>query len=146
MKALDTMIQKLRSLDSEVKKAIEAVVKDNESIIVEMNSEDQLYEKGITREGAKIAKFAPYSPLTVQYKRAKGQPTGRVTLRDEGDFHLSFYIEFKSDGFEIKSSDWKADMLLKGYGESILGLSDANFNDLKDNYIAPAIAEIFKKI
>lgn len=146
LERLDAMIQRLTAFEAEIFEAIEKVIKDNEEIIVEMNSEDQLYEQGIDRNGVQIASYAPYSPITVELKRIKGQPTGRVTLRDEGDFHYSFYIEFQPGGFEIKASDWKTDMLVKGYGEAILGLTDDNFKDLAQNYVAPAVVKLFKEL
>lgn len=146
MRRLEELIDKLKSFENEIKNAIEVVLRDNEHIIVEMNTEDQLYEQGIDRFGRQIAQYAPYSPITIEIKKLKRQPTGRVTLRDEGDFHASFYIEFTEDGFEIKASDYKADALIKGYGEGILGLTDENFKDLATNYIAPAIINTFKKL
>jgi hypothetical protein len=127
-------------------RVIREVLQDNKEIVLEMNSEEQLFEKGIDRFGVKISSFAPYSPATLQIKRLKGQPTNRVTLRDEGDFHFSFFIEFTSDGFEIKASDWKAANLVSGYGESILGLTDENFRDLAQNYVAPEILKLIKNI
>jgi hypothetical protein len=146
MKALQDLIDKLKGFERELFEAIELTLRENEHIITEMNSEDQLYEQGIDRFGTSIASYAPYSPITIEIKKAKGQPTGRVTLRDEGDFHLSFYIDFSKDGFEIKAGNWKTDSLVKGYGEGILGLTDENFKDLADNYIAPEIINVFKKL
>lgn len=146
MKRLDDLINKLKSLESEMFEAVKMVLQDNKEIILDMNSEEQLYEKGITRHGVEIASFAPYSPITVEIKREKGQPTNRVTLRDEGDFHYSFYIEFTETGFEIKASDWKAKNLVANYGESILGLTEENFRDLAVNYVAPEILKILKTL
>lgn len=146
MDRLKELIARLKSFENEIKDAIETAIAENEEIIVEMNTEDQLFEQGIDRFGREIAQYAPYSPITIEIKKLKGQPTGRVTLRDEGDFHASFFIEFGPDGFEIKASDWKTDMLVKGYGEGILGLTDENFKDLADNYVAPAILNTFRKL
>ena len=146
MKRLAYLIQRLKSLESEIFDAARKTLEENKEIILDMNSEDQLFEKGINREGVEIASFAPYSPVTIQIKREKGQPTNRVTLRDEGDFHYSFFIEFTDDGFEIKASDWKARNLVANYGETILGLTNENFRDLAVNYVAPEILKILKTI
>ncbi len=143
---LDDMISRLKSLEDDVISAIKAALKENEEIIVEMNSEEQLFERGVDSTGTAIVKYAPYSPITIQLKKIKRQPTARVTLRDEGDFHASFYIHFAADEFEIKASNWKANMLLEGYGENILGLTDENFRDVADNYIAPEIIKLFREI
>lgn len=146
MERLQILIDKLKRFEEEIFSAIEKALRENEAIIVEMNSEDQLYEKGINREGVSIASFAPYSPITIQIKREKGQPTNRVTLRDEGDFHYSFFIEFREDSFKIVADDWKTKQLIAGYGETILGLTDENFKDLALNYVAPEIIKLLKEL
>ena len=146
MKRLSDLIQRLKSLETEMFEAIRFTLEANKETILDMNSEIQLFEKGVNRYDVKIASFAPYSDATVFIKRAKGQPTNRVTLRDEGDFHFSFFIEFSADGFQIKAADWKANNLVAHYGESILGLTDENFRDLAINYVAPELIKILKKI
>lgn len=140
------MIERLKVLESTILSTLKQVLAENDYIIVEMNSEDQLFEKGIDRNGIEIASYAPYSAVTVQLKKLKGQPTTRVTLRDEGDFHFSFFLELTSTGMEIKASNWKTEHLVQGYGEQILGLTDYNFQDLARNYVFPAIMEEFKKL
>lgn len=136
---IQELIDRLKKLEGIILEAIKSTLEQNEDLISEMNSEDQLFEKGITREGIKISDYAPYSPITIELKMQKGQPTNRVTLRDEGDFHYSFHIELTDEGFEIKASDWKTNDLMTLYGDEILGLTDDNFRDLANNYVAPAI-------
>lgn len=118
---------------------ISEIILDNDAYIVDMNAEKQLYEQGINRLGVSISDYAPYSPLTIEIKRKKGQPTNRVTLRDEGDFQSSFYLEVKDTQFEIKASDWKTEELIKKYGRQILGLTDENIASLIWEYIYPDI-------
>lgn len=146
MKKLDELIFRLKSFDGEIMKIIEQVVRENDNIILDMNAEDQLLEKGITRKGVEIASFAPYAPLTIEIKKLKGQPTSRVTLRDEGDFHRSFYIEYITGGFQIKADDWKTQDLMFRYGEEILGLTDDNFHEFAVDYVKPALNESLKKL
>lgn len=125
---------------------IEEVLRENEDIIIDMNVEDQLYERGVDRHGRAIIDYAPYSPVTIEYKKLKGQPTSRVTLRDSGDFHHSFFIKFGNEGFKIDASDSKTDDLLSSYGDAILGLTKENFADLAENYIKPELAKLFRKV
>lgn len=139
MKELLELIAKLKALEAGLKDTIIEVLRENESIIVEMNSQNQLFEQGITRDGVSIADYAPYSPITIEIKKEKGQPTNRVTLRDEGDFEQSFYLEITETGFEIKASDWKTADLVVYYGEEILGLTDDNLQDLLKSYILPEL-------
>lgn len=116
---------------------IQNIIWDNEAYIVDLNAEEQLYEQGINRLGVEIADYAPYSPVTIAIKEAKGQPTNRVTLRDEGDFESSFFLEVGDKQFEIKASDFKTEDLIRKYGCQILGLTDENIAILIWQYIYP---------
>ena len=125
-------------------KLIQQIILDNESYIVDMNAEVQLYEQGINNLGVDIADYAPYSPLTIEIKQSKGQPTNRVTLRDEGDFESSFFLEVGNTQFEIKASDWKTEELIHRYGRQILGLTDENISVLIWQYINPDLSKAVK--
>jgi hypothetical protein len=135
MKALTDLQDKLQTLNDNMIDFVIQILRLHETDITNMNTAEQLYEKGETRDGVKIADFAPYAPLTVQIKQAKGQPTNRVTLLDEGDFHKSVYIIFREDGFEIVADDWKTEDLLRQYGKEIFGLSDENLDELTWQYL-----------
>lgn len=146
MQELDSVIAKFKNAENGIADIIKQTIMENEILVCEMNSEDQLYEKGITKDNTDIASYAPYSPVTVFIKKKKGQITTHVTLRDEGDFHRSFYIEFHPDSFEIAASDWKTQDLKKGYGPEIFGLTDENFFELAEYYIKPALIKYFRDL
>lgn len=146
MKRLTDLIARLKSIDAAIIEVIRKTLQENKALILDMNTEGQLFEKGVNRLNVEIDTFAPYHPETVRIKIEKGQPTNRVTLRDEGDFHSSFTVEFTNTGFEIKANDWKAKGLISKYGESILGLTNENFNELARHYIAPEISKLFKAL
>ena len=124
---------------------IQNIIWENETYIVDLNAEEQLFEQGINRLGVEISDYAPYSPVTIEIKEAKGQPTNRVTLRDEGDFESSFFLEVGTKQFEIKASDWKTEELIKKYGRQILGLTDENIAILIWQYIYPDLMNEAKK-
>lgn len=124
---------------------VKAELMENEAIIIDMNVEDQLYEKGITSKGVPIDSYAPYQPLTIALKRIKNQPTNRVTLRDEGDFHRSFYLDFTEDSFTIKAADEKAEYLEFAYGSDIFGLTPENREELSEYYLRPALLQKLKQ-
>lgn len=124
---------------------IQDIILDNEAFITDMNAQEQLYEQGVNRLGVSISDYAPYSPTTIAIKRAKGQPTNRVTLRDEGDFEASFFIEADREKFTIKASDWKTEELTKKYGSQILGLTQENKAELIHAYIYPELLTKAKK-
>lgn len=113
------------------------IIKENEVWICEMNTEDQLYERGVNRVGVDIMDYMPYTPKTIEIKEIKGQPTNRVTLRDTGDFHRSFEVVTDSDKFTIIAKDYKTDGLVRKYGRQILGLTDENAQELVTAYIYP---------
>ena len=83
--------------------------------------------------------YMPYTPYTIEVKTIKGQPTDRVTLRDTGEFHESFYIEASDTQFVIKAHDWKTEKLIRTYGREILGLTRENLNELIHSYIYPEL-------
>ncbi len=143
---LDNLISGLKSFEKSIPQLIGEVLKQNEDIIVDMNAEEQLFEQGKTREGVSIDSYAPYSPVTIEIKQAKGQPTNRVTLRDEGDFEASFFVQFNADSFEIKASDWKAANLEVEYGSEILGLTDENIYELVVSYVIPFLIEKMREL
>lgn len=148
MKLIDSLIGRAKELDNGLNSGlyVSSIILDNEAFIVNMNSEEQLYEKGITREGVSIADYAPYHPLTIEIKKAKGQPTSRVTLMDEGDFYNSFFVEVRGDRFEIKAGDFKTEKLMMQYGAEILGLTQENIKELIWMYIYPKLQEQTKKV
>lgn len=118
-------------------------VKDNEAEIIDLNIEDQLFQKGIGSDGQAIT--PGYSPLTISIKRQKGQPTDRVTLRDTGEFHRSFEIRYGNDAFAFAATDPKTQKLEKKYGSEIFGLTDQSLDEAIET-VKPDINEKSKKI
>jgi hypothetical protein len=143
---LNGTIERLKGFNDKIAEVIKETLKENETVICELNSQDQLFEQGITRNNRKISDYAPYSPYTEIVKQLKGAPTSRVTLYDEGDFHYSFYIEFELDGFKIRASDWKEEGLVESYGKEILGLTNENFLEVRDTYIIPAVKKLMQML
>jgi hypothetical protein len=106
-----------------------------------MNSQVQLYEQGVNRLGVSIMDYQPYTETTIAIKKEKGQPYDRVTLRDTGDFHASFYITTTDKDFEIKASDSKTQGLKKKYGNQILGLTEEHVAEVAAEYVYPALLD-----
>lgn len=126
-------------------RAFQKIIKAHESVIVEMNAEKQLYTQGINSLGVSIMSYRPYASLTKRIKAAKHQPASRVTLRDTGDFHKSFFVKTSENEFEINATDWKTDELKEKYGGGIFGLTEDNRNELAANYVYPELLEQAKK-
>lgn len=141
MNAIQSMIDALRDFRQRGGEYILGSVRENEAVVIDMNAEEQLFEKGENRLGVSIADYRPYSPVTIEEKRMRGQPYNRVTLRDTGDFESSFYIRYSGDSFEITASDWKTDDLVRKYGKEIFGLNRDNLDELIRSYILPFLRE-----
>lgn len=147
MGKIDDLLKRVVKFNDELTsgRLMQKIIWDNEAYIIDMNAEEQLFEQGVNRLGVSIMDYAPYSPVTIAIKEAKGQPTNRVTLRDEGDFESSFYLEVGDKQFEIKASDFKTEDLIKKYGRQILGLTDENISILIWKYIFPDLMAETKK-
>lgn len=146
---MDVITDKIKNLEEFLDNLdlfIKSEINENEAIIIDMNIQDQLYEKGINRLGEKISDYRPYRPSTISIKKEKGQPTARVTLKDEGDFYRSFYVEARSDSFYIYAKDEKTNDLERKYGKEVFGLTDDNLNELIWSYIYPRLLTELKKV
>lgn len=125
---------------------ISEIIQNNEWEIVDMNTQNQLYEQGITATGISIADYDPYSDYTIELKMMKGQPVDRVTLRDEGDFHRSFEVETDNEKMTIVASDAKTVKLLHRYGDDIMGLTQENIEKFEKETLMPEIMKQAQQI
>jgi len=139
MDLLDSLINRLTKFENDIPSIIKGVIEENEHVITEMNTDDQLFTKGINSMGISIDTYRPYKPLTMQIKSEKGQPVDRVTLRDTGSFHHSFYIEAGLESFMIKASDPKTLALMVKYGDEILGLTKEHTLRISHEMIKPKL-------
>ena len=141
MDRITDLIARLKDYQDNINMFMEAATIQAADTITDMNI-GQLYDSGEDRNGNKIQ--PPYTPVTVQIKLKKGQPTNRVTLRDTFEWQSSFFVQYLADGFEIMASDWKTDRLKAKYGDEILGLQDDNVSYLLENFYQPKLIEELK--
>ena len=126
--------------------------KELQEYILDLNRNDQLFEKGINALGVRLDTIGGgYRPKTVKIKQGKGQPVDRVTLKDTGKFYDSFYItiglhEFYIDADPYKQSyDGEADNLFERWGEDVLGLTDESIEKLGEfikDELVPKVIEL----
>lgn len=145
MDRLQQVIDALKRFQAEGDSIVQSILRDNEHIIIDMNAQNQLFERGIDSRGIELRNANPYSPITQKIKQFKRQPFDRVTLRDTGDFHRSFEVIFTQEGFIITANDIKTEKLIDKYGEHIFGLTAENLKELQEDYVAPELSEILKK-
>ena len=133
--AIDAKIKALEEWNRDAERHVIAEAKQFEQYILRSNTEEQLYRRGQDSEGNEL--FPPYTPFTVSIKQSKGQPTDRVTLYDTGQFHASFYVDWRATEFEIYARDVLTPKLAGKYGPEIFGLDDNSQQDLIDNLRGP---------
>ena len=139
------LIKQLRKVDSSfISLQIRRIVKENQKYIINLNVNDQLFDRGIYNDGTKLP--LPYAPKTIIDKTKKGQPTDKITLRDTGSFHSKFYIIYEKNQFSLWSRDGKTETLVKDWGEEIFGLTDENIETVIINFILPGLQKEIKKL
>lgn len=135
MDSVSTLIDNLKDFERNYDQILIGLVKDREKEVIQMNT-DQLFGG----ESADETGLSPrYTPSTIERKRRRNQPYDRVTLRDEGDFHASFFVRYGEDFFELASDDQKRVYLERKYGERLYGLTPGNIDrltkDLKTDFV-----------
>ena len=75
MEKMQRLIDNLSYIQRNFDMYVEEVIRDNEQIIINLNRQDQLYNKGITSTSKDISSYRPYKSLTIKIKQEKGQPT-----------------------------------------------------------------------
>lgn len=138
---IEQKIKALQDFQNTANERVIRVCKQFEPEIVDMNTA-QLYA-GL--DSLKKPIEPGYRPFTVSIKRAKGQPTDRVTLKDTGDFYGAFFVNFGAEYLAIGSNDEKALKLERKYGKDIYGLTDDDQDELCD-MVRPELREDFMKL
>ena len=122
---------------------VKSIVEDNSNKIIELNTEKQLFDRGIGSDGLRLE--PSYSNPYKKLKKALNQPSDRVTLRLEGDFHKSFEVIIGSKQFQINATDKKTKWLIQRYGEKIFGLTSDNVSLFREIVIRPELLQEIRK-
>lgn len=122
---LTSILYKARALHQDT--AVEAYANEGtERLVVELNTEGQLFEKGQDENGALLDNIGgDYATSTKLYKRQQGQPVDRVTLKDTGEFYRSFTAQVQYNGDIVIEANTVKDGkdLQERWGRGILGLT-----------------------
>lgn len=139
---LKNYLNRISRIDS-TRMWFKVVDKDVKFEVIRLNTDEQLFNKGIDSEGDSLG---DYSEVSVQ---VYGKRRGHIQLYDEGDFYNSFRVSVTSNEIQIYADDSsKYDSPLTTiYGEDILGLTDENMiilvELLKENYLKEINAKLF---
>jgi hypothetical protein len=123
MEALENLLKRIMKIS--IFKVLDVVIRKNNlsHLIIELNTEKQLFDKGVDSLGFKIE--PPYTPFTRSIKKRKGQPTNRVTLKDTGDMYKTWEVKMIGNVITIEADLIKDGFNLEEkYGVNIIGLTD----------------------
>lgn len=137
------VIKRLEVFKREIYAEVREIVKDEKKQLLTHIANEQMYSRG---EDADSAKITPaYAPSTIRYKKRKGQPTDRVTLRDTGRFHKTLKLKAKPKEAEIFSQVKYARFLLKKYGGKVLGVQRPKIDSFSQKTVMPQLTENLRK-
>jgi hypothetical protein len=122
-------------LDSELDK----IISKNEDVLVDANT-DMLFS-GIDANNKSLGEYAP---STIEYKKAKGHPYDRITLKDEGDYYTGKKL-VKGNGYTIISSDYKNAKLVEQFGIDINSVDKSRMATITDEILTPELTEAYQK-
>lgn len=126
---INKSIGKIHNYFENCKKFGEEIMIKYEAYIIDENV-SQMYDLG---QNVKEESLGEYTPTSKWIKQLKGQRTDHITLKDTGEFHEKMFMKktketLKESEFEIKSKDWKSDMLETRFPD-IFGLNKQNLKD-----------------
>jgi len=124
--AIDTIVTKLQKIKVDKDKIVLEIVKQFETFI--LGEQRKQMEAGANSDGTPIE--PEYAEFTKEVKLKVGQPIDRVTLKDTGAFHSSFFIVYGPKYFAIYARDGKTKKLISKYGTEIFGLNDVAMSKL----------------
>ncbi|OOG19133.1 hypothetical protein BWD42_04065 [Sphingobacterium sp. CZ-UAM] len=119
--ALDNLVARVKSGTTKGKldKYVGSALRANKEDIANFNKEQ--LSRGEDSEDGDLGTYHDFN-----YKN-RWKP---VDLKLTGDFHNSIKPKFGSNSFEMTSNDSKAEMLQDKYGDSILGLSTEDIQEV----------------
>ena len=131
MKALTNLALRVKSLN--VNDMIHELSENNDfmDFIIELNTKNQLYDKGVNSKGDSIGE---YSPMTKGIKQEEGRPYDHVTLNDTGAFYESFRVYLNSQNQFVITANVIKDTsdLITDWGKEILGLNEDSLKLLRE--------------
>lgn len=129
MRTLESLANRVKSLN--INDMIHELSENTEFMdyIIELNTKNQLYDKGVNSLNVSIG---DYSPKTKGIKQEQGQPFDRVTLNDTGAFYESFITYFNGKDIVISANVIKdTSDLISDWGKEILGLNEDSLTLLR---------------
>jgi len=134
----------LRDLEKSINPSIKKAVNDNNQVLEVQQTQGQ-FDKG--KDSLNISFIPSYADSTRRYKKANGQPTNRVTLKDSGDLYRNLAVKGTATQIVIAPNVEHFGFLVDHYkNNQILGIQPKAMEDFTDKYICKEIVENFNKI
>lgn len=142
MQKLFNLLNNARSLNEDIIE-IAVDVPEVKELIIEMNTMDQLYERGVDSNNVDLGDYSPTSKII---KDAKGQRSDHITLRDTGEAYDSEEVEvLQGGGIKTTMNTVKDGKDLQDrFGKNITGLTSYSRDKFKQN-VRPRIREEQRK-
>lgn len=137
MAYINDYISRLSNVSDNIDKIIKEIVEKNEGKLLG-TIKLRLYNKSLD---ANLMPLGEYSESYKKYKKAKGQISNRVTLRDTGEFYDSMFLEYDSGAIIVDATDDKTSELEHLWGEAILGLSEPETQHFVDSVLEPELED-----
>ena len=125
--------------------------KDLQAFIIDLNTDKQLFKKGVDSLGVTLGQYAGTTIEGVEGKflgkKEKGQPFAFITLKDTGDFYKTWEFKVNNGGFILTADPKKEDgNLFDDFGEKVVGLTKDHLQIVIDIIREKIITEIWKQI
>lgn len=142
MATIDEYIRSLTQIADNMDQVVRTIVLKHEGQLLK-TIKLRLFQKSLD---ANLKWLGTYSPVTKARKKAKGQISNRVTLRDTGRWYASMFIDFKNSEIIVDATDVKTGELEDMFGEAILGLAEFEKEHFVDSVLDPEIDKILNNL
>jgi phage gpG-like protein len=144
MGVVETFIKRLDEMKASINTSIQTSINKNKDVLIEQQTEGQM-DKG--KDANNISFVPKYAKSTRDYKKLKGQPTDRVTLKDTGKLYDSIEIQANTTQAVISTNVNYFQFLVAHYiNNQILGINEEGTKLFLDKYTIPEIEKNFKAI
>ena len=140
----------LRSVD--IKSLTDTIISENQNKIIDLNREDQIFNKGIDATGQKLSTYAPATQSIFDTKepndtKGRHKPRGvSYNLFWTGESYRNFRAYRKGFNLFITSNSRGRKLLIENGGENIFGLTKINKDILNWSIIAVKLNDKVRKI